>query len=118
MRSRFGCAVIMEAHTPHGDGKRARPVRPFGASLWRRWPDFGLGLRPSANGRGAERVAEVVQWKARDVRPWPAQLRSGSHLPWVADVDRANGQPQGIQGAAARIEAGLRARRQEGGGAS
>lgn len=83
IRRRFGCAVVMEAHSPHGDGKGPRPVRPFGASLWRRWPDFGLGLRPVAKTDPKRRIAEVVQWKARDVRQWPAALRAGTDLPWV-----------------------------------
>ncbi|WP_051366878.1 AAA family ATPase [Hamadaea tsunoensis] len=87
IRRRFGCAVMMEAHSPHGDGRGPRPVRPFGASLWRRWPDFGLGLRPVPKTDPKRRVAEVVQWKARDVRQWPAAVRAGLDMPWVGMSD-------------------------------
>lgn len=85
IRGKFGCALLMEAHSPHGTGPGARPVRPFGASLWRRWPDFGLGLRPVHNGEQFDRsrLAEVVQWKSRDERTWPAGLRAGGTWPWV-----------------------------------
>lgn len=85
IRGRFGCALLMEAHSPHGSGPGLRPVRPFGASLWRRWPDFGLGLRPVAPGEAFDRtrLAEIVQWKARDERTWPAGLRAGGTWPWV-----------------------------------
>lgn len=86
IRGHFGCAVVMEAHSPHGDGTRSRPVRPFGASLWRRWPDFGLGLQPlgGTDPFDRDRAARLVQWKARDERTWPAGLRAGGgQWPWV-----------------------------------
>lgn len=85
VRGHFGCAVVMEAHSPHGDGTRARPVRPYGASLWRRWPDFGLGLQPlgQVDPFEKDRACRLVQWKARDERTWPAGLRVGGIWPWV-----------------------------------
>lgn len=84
IRGKFGCALLMEAHSPHGSGPGPRPVRPFGASLWRRWPDFGLGLRPVHSGEQFDRsrLAELIQWKARDERTWPAGLVSGGVWPW------------------------------------
>jgi hypothetical protein len=86
IRGHFGCAVVLEAHSPHGDGTRSRPVRPYGASLWRRWPDFGLGLQPIGNTDpfDKDRAARLVQWKARDERSWPAGLRAGGGpWPWI-----------------------------------
>ena len=64
-----------------GDGERN--VRPIGASLWLRWPEFGYGLRPASGFDPAERLVDFVGWRGdRDVRNWPKQLRAGSLWPW------------------------------------
>lgn len=81
IRGRYGCAMLIEAHSPHGTGSK-RPLRPFGASMWMRWPEFGYGLR--------ERKADptkftMEEWRgARDVRSWPQVIQRGGNWPWTA----------------------------------
>lgn len=90
-------ALIVEAHSPHSDGPMGRMLRPFGASLWKRWPEFGYCLEPATPmGRGAEPVSEAERelalqmreskltgWRgARAKRDWPKKLGLGQRLPW------------------------------------
>lgn len=77
----FGCAMMIEAHAPHGDAKHGRrEMRVYGASLWQRWPEFGLGLYPLADGS-----MRVEHWRgAREERDWPSYLARGRIWPWVA----------------------------------
>lgn len=76
IRARHGCAIILEAHTPHGAEER-----PYGASLWKRWPEFGVFL--AADGR-------LRHWRGqRDQRDWPVALRRGGAFPWEpVEVER------------------------------
>lgn len=74
IRVRYGCAILLEAHSPHATNGGKRPTRPYGASLWLRWPEFGLHL--------AENGA-LTHWRgARDERDWPAMLQRGGPWPW------------------------------------
>lgn len=76
LRVLYGCALVLEAHTPYGSNGGKRPERPYGASLWSRWPEFGLYLDPDS---GALR-----HWRgARDERDWPALLQRGGDWPWT-----------------------------------
>jgi len=79
--SHFGCAMMIEAHAPHGDAKHGRrEMRVYGASLWQRWPEFGLGLYPLPDGS-----MRVEHWRgAREERDWPSYLARGRIWPWVA----------------------------------
>lgn len=89
LREEFGFALILEHHSPHGHGGEARSVRPIGSSLWLRWPEFGLGLRPQEGTKPPDRMADLIPWRgARDERPWPKNLQAGGpgHLPWVDPV--------------------------------
>lgn len=94
LRQRTNVALIMETHAPHGD-RGGRDLRPFGSSLWLRWPEFGIGLRALTD----ERVMfRVEHWRGpRDVRPWPIEMRRGAipgyRWPWVPtmpDHDQAD----------------------------
>lgn len=68
-------ALIIEAHTPHGTNGGKRPIRPYGASLWLRWPEFGLYLSPEGH---------LQHWRGpRDQRDWPAALKRGGAWPWT-----------------------------------
>lgn len=74
LRTDVGCALLIEAHSPYG-GSGRRPERPYGASLWSRWPEFGLHLTDT----GA-----LHHWRgARDERNWPAFLTRGGRWPWT-----------------------------------
>lgn len=78
-RAQFNFALLMESHQPHmtiADGKRYRPERPFGSSIWLRWPEFGVCVEDDGTLR---------HWRgARDVdRQWPLKLiRNGIEWPW------------------------------------
>jgi AAA domain len=72
LRVRYGFALLIEAHVPHGQGGN-RPERPYGASMWLRWPEFGLHLA---------QTGMLTHWRGqRDEREWPAVLKRGGEWP-------------------------------------
>lgn len=75
-----GCAVVIEAHTPHATGgAKRRPTRPYGASLWLRWPEFGIHL---------DEDGAISHWRGgRDEREWPTILQRGGEWPWTPATD-------------------------------
>lgn len=80
-RTIFNMALIMESHQPQqvvADGMRYRPERPFGSSLWLRWPEFGICLED----RGTLR-----HWRGpREERAWPDKLYRGDEWPWMVEA--------------------------------
>lgn len=102
-RATANCAVVMEAHSPQGNGFGPRSVRPVGSSLWLRWPEFGYGLRPVEDQASAEkdRACRFVPWRgARDQRSWPQFLKSGFEREWPwkpyvpIDADQYSGRSE------------------------
>jgi hypothetical protein len=91
IRTRYGCALMTEAHPGHAeDGSGVRRMRPAGSSLFLRWPEFGFGLRRAKDVKGEHpNLVDVVPWRgSREERQWPRQLRYGRFLPWEpADRD-------------------------------
>lgn len=85
IREASKCAVILEHHSPHSDGNGKRDPRPIGSSLWLRWPEFGLGLRPADGYNKLNRLCDLIPWRgSRDERPWPDQVSaSGDFMPWM-----------------------------------
>lgn len=80
VRLRCNVAVIMETHAPHGTIS-GRDLRPFGSSVWLRWPEFGLGL---AHDKEHPRQWKVSHWRGpRDERLWPRALERGGNWPWT-----------------------------------
>jgi hypothetical protein len=78
LRVHWGFALLIEAHVPHGQGGN-RPERPYGASMWLRWPEFGLYL---------SQTGTLSHWREqRDQREWPASLKRGGDWPWMPDRD-------------------------------
>lgn len=74
IRTRYRCAMLIEAHSPNEQGGGKRTERPYGASAWRRWPEYGLHL--AADGA-------LRHWRgARDEREWPTRLRRGESIEW------------------------------------
>lgn len=75
IRVRQRCAIIMEAHQPHAaTGGNHRPDRPYGASLWMRWPEFGISI---------DNQGRLRHWRGeRDERAWPTSLVKGGSWPW------------------------------------
>ncbi|WP_326806699.1 AAA family ATPase [Streptomyces sp. NBC_01775] len=88
-RATANCAVLMEAHSPHGGNIGPRSLRPLGSSLWMRWPEFGFGLRPVTDDKSAANVdgargRSVIPWRgSRDERDWPKFVKQGADWPWV-----------------------------------
>lgn len=85
IRTRYGCALLSEAHPGHAeDGSGERRMRPAGSSLFLRWPEFGFGLRRAKGAEGEHpNLIDVVAWRgSREERQWPRQLTHGSYLPW------------------------------------
>ena len=77
LRADYALAVIIEAHSPHGQQGTTRPGRPYGASLLKRWPEFGIEL--TKEGR-------LKNWRgARDERAWPTHLKRGGE--WPLEID-------------------------------
>lgn len=75
IRVAYGCAILLETHSPHASNGGKRPERPYGASLWLRWPEFGLYLD--------KETGALRHWRgARDERDWPAILQRGGTWPW------------------------------------
>ena len=85
--------ALIEAYSPHSDGPGGHMLRPFGASLWKRWPDFGYCLLPeslSADASDEERYiaaqmreSKLASWRgARAKRDFPRKLGVGATLPW------------------------------------
>ncbi len=89
VRVKHDTAVFIETHSPHGiDGNR--PVRPYGSSVWLRWPEIGFGIRQSAhvqyNAQNRPVELEIVGWRGqREYRDWPTDIQHGTSKqpPWV-----------------------------------
>lgn len=81
-RARYGVTLLMETHAPHGTIS-GRDLRPFGSTVWLRWPEFGLGI--SQHQDDPNRYA-FGHWRgARDLRVWPRSLlKKAGRWPWMA----------------------------------
>jgi hypothetical protein len=78
-RTKVDCALMVEAHSPHGSSGHERSVRPVGSSLLLRWPEYGYGITPNPNAEVGpdDRCREVLvkPWRgARDEVRWPKEL--------------------------------------------
>ncbi len=87
IRNRCDVALILETHAPHGESAEARHLRPFGSSVWLRWPEFGIGIRRDRQD-AAERRFLLGHWRGpRDVRPWPIALtKHAGQWPWTPEM--------------------------------
>lgn len=89
-RIKADCALMVEHHSPHGEGAN-RSVRPIGSSLLRRWPELGYGLAPAMEADPCTEV-RVLPWRGnRDERHWPKFLcwgqKDSADWPWVIPPD-------------------------------
>lgn len=88
LRVKYQFAVVCEAHVAHGQAGTQRLLRPTGSSLFLRWPEFGMGLRPGPNTDGEQHpsVVNLATWRGgREERMWPVALQHGAEdhqLPW------------------------------------
>lgn len=82
LRTQYGCALWLEHHAPLGTSSTTRDLRPFGSSVWSRWPEFGLALSidPTAEELWTYTVRHFRG--PRDERHWPTKMKRGNHLPF------------------------------------
>jgi replicative DNA helicase len=87
LREATGAALLVEAHSPLAqDVNGARVMRPYGSSVFIRWPEFGRGLRPGKESTQQMRLATLERFRGdRVTRNIPEQLCSGDPLPWIVD---------------------------------
>lgn len=80
LRTRYGFATVLEHHAGQAH-QGIRDLRPFGSSLWLRWPEFGLKLTPDRERPGS---LTVGRWRGdRAEAAWPDRLERGDTFPWV-----------------------------------
>lgn len=84
IRIRCNVTLLMETHAPHG-GISGRDLRPFGSSVWLRWPEFGIGL---ARDDDHPNDFKVKHWRGpRDERLWPTKLQKrAGRWPWTPTI--------------------------------
>lgn len=102
MREINRSAVVIEHHAPHkAPGERDRSVRPYGSSLFLKWPDFGYGLKPTEEEGLYE--WERTRWPRERTRQWPERLRVGTpntdEWPWEVAEPSDGGTVYRIGGA-------------------
>ena len=89
LRTRYAFALLLEHHAPQASNG-VRELRPYGSSLWLRWPEFGISLKPHS---GIEGALELGRWRGdRSPALWPDELHRGDVWPWVGYY--RNGLPQ------------------------
>lgn len=83
LRTEYKFALWLEHHPPMGESWTSRPMRPFGSSVWGRWPEFGLSMKPDLDNPGGY-LMEMFRG-ARDERDIPLHMRRGGDmgLPFV-----------------------------------
>ncbi|MDV3166612.1 MAG: AAA family ATPase ['Waltheria sp.' little leaf phytoplasma] len=88
VRVRHNAALFIETHTGHAkDGAGNRIVRPYGSSVWLRWPEVGIGMTRGPGDMGDKHVTEfaIGHWRGqREERDWPELIERGTpgQLPW------------------------------------
>lgn len=84
-RAICGTGFVVEHHSPHRmQGDKTREMRPYGSSVFRRFPDFGYGLQPTDE-PGRFELSPFRGARVR-ARAWPEDLRWGTpgsmEWPW------------------------------------
>lgn len=81
--ARHDAALVIEMHSPHGENNDRAQGRPYGPSLWLRWPEFGIWLH---HPKGQPDVLVADRWRGdRDrARGFPGRFTSSGRWPWSA----------------------------------
>lgn len=76
IRTKHNCLIVMESHSSKASHGNKRPREPYGASMWMRWPEFGLYINDTG---------EFSHWRGdREERPWPSAMNRLGKWPWEA----------------------------------
>jgi hypothetical protein len=71
LRTKYGFALMIEAHSPKGDG-RHRDLHPLGSVYLSAWPELGIGLVKEED---SPHILDVIHWRgARLKQLWPNQI--------------------------------------------
>ena len=96
LRQRYGFGLWLEAHAPHGDDPKHRTLRPFGSSLWMRWPEQGRWMRPDP--KGGQLDLGVFRGDRSPVN-WPKHLVKGKGgWPFTGFYDELDLRVNGYRG--------------------
>jgi len=80
LRTRYGFALLLEHHAPQDTGGY-RNMRPYGSSLWLRWPEIGIAMQPDAQQPGTMRLD---RWRGDRMRSmWPEHIARDGVWPWT-----------------------------------
>ena len=79
-RVRFNFALVLETHSPQGPNDQQRELRPYGSTYWRRWPEFGIGLKPI---EGTPDLAVTYFRGSRMKVSWPQRLARSNGWPFT-----------------------------------
>lgn len=80
LRTTHNTALWLEHHAPFGTSQTNRQLRPFGSTVWSRWPEFGINLTPDPT---TQHRYELNHYRgARDQREWPKALKRGQTWPF------------------------------------
>lgn len=84
LRTRFGFALVLEHHAPQ-DNAGFRTMRPYGSSLWLRWPEIGLGMEKDPDNHGS---IKLTRWRGDRMKSmWPDRIDRGQVWPWTGHWD-------------------------------
>jgi hypothetical protein len=91
LRSRHGFALAIEHHAGQFQSDGSRHLRPYGSSLWLRWPEFGWGMKRTDDAKKfrLERWRGPRDWEVR----WPDEIHVGSRGSWPWEGYYENGLP-------------------------
>ena len=87
LRTRYGFALLLEHHAPQ-DERGSRTMRPYGSSLWLRWPEFGIGI---------DDELALKRWRGDRLQgAWPNSLERSNVWPFIGKWDKgfSTGEPE------------------------
>lgn len=89
---RYDCALLIEAHAPHGEELRVR-----GSKYWEDWAGWGLGLRASIVDDRRQFALERFRGDREAGRQWPTRWVQGhpDHWPWDVPPHHLPPDPSG-----------------------
>lgn len=87
LRTRYNCAIMIEAHAAKASQGAMRELTPFGSSVWSRWCETGVALNDhgQAKDNPPQLTIDVEFFRPpRDIAEWPDTLSRGGqqNLAW------------------------------------